>query len=122
MHVSRLRELLGFSLSLLSSHLKVLRLAGIVDYEGEGTRHAYSLLAAAHIDVAEAGLTIHLVGDDGSTLIGTVPRTSPVMRVLASAIRAVRPDLFQVQLVPSATIGPAPSAPSVTPRPKRKTG
>jgi DNA-binding transcriptional ArsR family regulator len=88
MHVSLLRQKLGFSLSLLSSHLKVLRDAAIVDYEEEGTRHAYSLLAAARVRVVEAGLAIRLKGDDGSTLAGTVPATSPVMRLLASALRA----------------------------------
>jgi DNA-binding transcriptional ArsR family regulator len=122
MHVSRMRQVLGYSLSLLSSHLRVLREASIVDYEEEGTRHTYSLLAAARIDLVSAGLKIHLSGNDGSTLVGTVPKASPVMRLLVNAVRAVADrrkgdGRAGVELDVKPIRPPAPS----TSRPRRRT-
>lgn len=84
--VSHLKQILGFSMPLLSNHLKVLRESRLVEYDREGGRHVYRLAGSLTVRLDPSLITLSLRADDKSTLVANIPMTAPITRILACAL------------------------------------
>jgi DNA-binding transcriptional ArsR family regulator len=111
---------LGLSQSLVSSHCRPLREAGMIEYDSDGTRHVYSLCAGVRITISESGFAVHLTGNDGSTLAGTIPWESPVMRLLQRAVQITNDHHLNQTGFPEIKPPPAEHVGKAKPDPARR--
>ncbi len=86
--VSTISSRLGLTMSLLSNHLKILRMTGVVDYNIQKDRHLYYIRPDMQVAV-NGSVDVRLLADDGSLLNALVPGTSPIMNVLRPALRTL---------------------------------
>jgi hypothetical protein len=112
--VGELAKALGFSVSLLSNHLRELRRFKLVVSRTIGKRHEYELGPHACVNVDTKKATIRLSADDGCTWAITIPRGSEASRLIARGLAWA--DRKVVRVATRAT--DVPSAPTAIVEPK----